>query len=72
MKRILLTGGTGVLGRELVPRLQAAGYLVRVMSRRAPISIWKANASWQHWAKCRHTTRHLRSGWRRHRKRGGL
>lgn len=36
MKRILLTGGTGVLGRELVPRLQAAGYLVRVMSRRAP------------------------------------
>ena len=36
MKRVLLTGGTGVLGRELVPRLQAAGYLVRIMSRRAP------------------------------------
>lgn len=36
MKRVLLTGGTGTLGRELVPRLQAAGYLVRVMSRRAP------------------------------------
>lgn len=36
MKRILLTGGTGILGTELVPRLQAAGYLVRIMSRRAP------------------------------------
>lgn len=36
MKRVLLTGGTGMLGRELVPRLQAAGYLVRLMSRRAP------------------------------------
>jgi uncharacterized protein YbjT (DUF2867 family) len=36
MKRILLTGGTGVLGRELVPRLKAAGYRVRIMSRRAP------------------------------------
>jgi uncharacterized protein YbjT (DUF2867 family) len=34
--RILLTGGTGVLGRELRPRLLGAGYTVRVMSRRAP------------------------------------
>ena len=25
MKRVLLTGGTGLLGRELVPCLQAAG-----------------------------------------------
>ena len=32
---ILLTGGTGTLGRELVPRLGAAGHFVRVMSRRA-------------------------------------
>jgi uncharacterized protein YbjT (DUF2867 family) len=34
MKRVLITGGTGVLGRELTPRLQAVGYTVRVMSRR--------------------------------------
>lgn len=33
MKRILLTGGSGRLGRELVPRLQASGFIVRVMSR---------------------------------------
>ena len=36
MKRVLITGGTGVLGRELAPRLKAAGYTVRIMSRRAP------------------------------------
>ncbi len=35
MKRILLTGGRGRLGRELIPRLEAAGYTVRVMSRQA-------------------------------------
>src|SRR3990170_5638680 len=35
MPRVLITGGTGVLGRELVPRLAAAGYSVRVVSRRA-------------------------------------
>jgi uncharacterized protein YbjT (DUF2867 family) len=35
MKKVLLTGGTGILGRELVPRLRAADYAVRVMSRRA-------------------------------------
>ncbi len=33
MPRVLVTGGTGVLGRELVPRLAAAGHMVRVMSR---------------------------------------
>jgi uncharacterized protein YbjT (DUF2867 family) len=32
--RVLVTGGTGVLGREVVPRLVKAGYIVRVMSRR--------------------------------------
>jgi uncharacterized protein YbjT (DUF2867 family) len=32
--RVLVTGGTGGLGRELVPRLMHAGYTVRVMSRR--------------------------------------
>jgi uncharacterized protein YbjT (DUF2867 family) len=30
---ILVTGGTGTLGRQLVPRLQAAGRQVRVLSR---------------------------------------
>jgi uncharacterized protein YbjT (DUF2867 family) len=34
MKPILLTGGSGRLGRELIPRLQAAAYTVRVISRR--------------------------------------
>jgi uncharacterized protein YbjT (DUF2867 family) len=32
--RILVTGGTGTLGRQVVPRLQAAGCDVRVLSRR--------------------------------------
>jgi uncharacterized protein YbjT (DUF2867 family) len=31
--RVLVTGGTGTLGREIVPRLRAAGHIVRVMSR---------------------------------------
>src|SRR3989304_2344082 len=35
MPRVLITGGTGVLGRELVSRFAAAGYSVRVVSRRA-------------------------------------
>ena len=34
MARVLVTGGTGVLGRQLVPRLLAAGHQVAVMSRR--------------------------------------
>lgn len=32
--RVLVTGGTGVLGHALVPRLLDAGYTVRIMSRR--------------------------------------
>lgn len=36
MKRVLVTGGTGALGREVVPGLLGAGYTVRVMSRRDP------------------------------------
>jgi len=32
--RVLVTGGTGTLGRQVVPRLQAAGCDVRVLSRR--------------------------------------
>jgi len=31
--RVLVTGGTGTLGRQVVPRLQAAGCDVRVLSR---------------------------------------
>ena len=37
MAKILLTGGTGVLGRELKPRLIKAGHSVRLMSRRMPL-----------------------------------
>ncbi len=33
MTRVLVTGGTGVLGREVVPRLLEKGYTVRIMSR---------------------------------------
>lgn len=36
MTRVLITGGTGMLGRELRPRLLAVGYTVRILSRRAP------------------------------------
>lgn len=35
MKRVLLTGGTGVLGRRVVEQLKAQGYTARVMSRRS-------------------------------------
>ena len=34
MLRVLVSGGTGTLGRELAPRFAGAGYTVRVMSRR--------------------------------------
>jgi uncharacterized protein YbjT (DUF2867 family) len=33
-QRILITGGSGILGRQLTPRLQQAGYTVRILSRR--------------------------------------
>lgn len=33
MTRVLVTGGTGVLGREVVSRLLEKGYTVRIMSR---------------------------------------
>lgn len=35
MTRVLVTGGTGALGRELVARLHDDGYTVRIMSRSA-------------------------------------
>ncbi len=41
MTRVLVTGGTGVLGREVVGKLIDAGYTVRVMSRKS-----KAASQW--------------------------
>ncbi|WP_350281223.1 NAD(P)H-binding protein [Kribbella sp. HUAS MG21] len=35
MNTILVTGGTGTIGRHVVPQLQAAGHTVRVLSRHA-------------------------------------
>ena len=35
MARLLVTGGRGGLGRELVPRLHGAGHTVRISSRSA-------------------------------------
>jgi uncharacterized protein YbjT (DUF2867 family) len=34
MAMVTVTGGTGVLGREVVPRLQADGHEVAVLTRR--------------------------------------
>jgi uncharacterized protein YbjT (DUF2867 family) len=45
MADILITGGTGVLGRAVAARLQAQGASVRVGSRRPPPSSQGA-ASW--------------------------
>lgn len=46
MTRVLVTGGTGVLGRELVPRLTASGRTVRIMSRRPGASNAAGDAEW--------------------------
>jgi dihydroflavonol-4-reductase len=37
--RLLVTGGTGFLGAHLVPRLQAAGHQVRLISRARPAAL---------------------------------
>src|SRR5579859_3240679 len=34
MTKILVTGGTGTLGKEVVPRLQKAGFTIRILSRK--------------------------------------
>ncbi len=47
MPRVLITGGTGGLGSELAPRFAAAGYTVRILSRRPRSS--KADAAYE-WA----------------------
>jgi uncharacterized protein YbjT (DUF2867 family) len=47
MPRVLITGGTGGLGSELVPRFAAAGYTVRILSRRPRSS--KADPAYE-WA----------------------
>lgn len=46
MKTILVTGGSGGLGRELVPRLAAAGFGVRVLSRRPAPRQLGAGVEW--------------------------
>lgn len=46
MKRILVTGGTGVLGRQLTPRLSDAGFGVRVMSRSARPAATAPDLEW--------------------------
>lgn len=47
MPRVLITGGTGGLGSELAPRFAAAGYTVRILSRRPRAS--KADPAFE-WA----------------------
>src|ERR1041384_5128277 len=44
MTRVLVTGGTGVLGREVVSRLLEKGYTVRIMSRSSRRGT--SNAEW--------------------------
>lgn len=46
MTRVLVTGGTGMLGRELVSRLNDAGYTVRIMSRKGQTSPLQAGTEW--------------------------
>jgi uncharacterized protein YbjT (DUF2867 family) len=46
MAKVLITGGTGVYGTALVPRLLQAGHGVRIMSRRPPAGPVPAGADW--------------------------
>jgi len=46
MIRVLVTGGTGVLGREVVSQLIKAGYTVRVMSRKSKAASRWPEAEW--------------------------
>ncbi len=44
--RVLITGGTGELGQALIPRLQTAGYQVRITSRRPAPAEKTADVEW--------------------------
>lgn len=46
MQRILITGGTGTLGRHVVILLREAGYQIRLMSRSPAPSIVSPGAEW--------------------------
>ncbi len=46
MTRVLVTGGTGVLGREVVSRLLEKGYTVRILSRSPRRSTTNASVEW--------------------------
>ncbi|MBL8046617.1 MAG: NAD(P)H-binding protein [Anaerolineales bacterium] len=46
MTKILITGGTGVLGRALTPRLIQQGHTVRIMSRSAQPARLAEGAEW--------------------------
>lgn len=46
MATALVTGGTGGLGSELVPRLKAAGYTVRIASRKPRPASTPADIEW--------------------------
>ncbi len=46
MTRILVTGGSGVLGREVVTSLKTAGYTPRIMSRRSQPPTLAAGIEW--------------------------
>src|SRR5579859_6767846 len=46
MTRILVTGGNGALGREVVKQLVEMGYTARIMSRRPQPSSLRAGTEW--------------------------
>ena len=46
MPRVLVTGGTGELGSELVPRFAAAGYAVRILSRKPRAASTDSKYEW--------------------------
>ena len=46
MQRVLITGGAGALGREMVNLLTARDYTVRVMSRRSRPATESAEIEW--------------------------